>query len=79
MSPLLFVNHFPNWQLNLELERAVAAARFVEERVSRKPQHVVMVGDLDADPEAASIRLVRPSIVAWYKRLLPRRLGRANI
>lgn len=62
IGPLLFVNHFPNWQLNLEYERelqAVATARFVEQRVSRKPQQVVMVGDLDADPEAASIRFWR--------------------
>jgi endonuclease/exonuclease/phosphatase family metal-dependent hydrolase len=59
IGPLLFVNHFPNWQLNLEYERelqAATTARFAEERVSRKPQHVVMVGDLDADPEAARIR-----------------------
>lgn len=59
IGPVLFVNHFPNWQLNLAYERelqAVTTARFVEERVSCKPQQVVMVGDLDADPEAASIR-----------------------
>lgn len=58
-GPLLFVNHFPSWQLNLEYERelqAVNTARFVEERVSRKPQQVVMVGDLDADHKASSIR-----------------------
>src|SRR5690242_10306586 len=33
IGPLLFVNHFPNWQLNFEYERelqAVAAARFIE-------------------------------------------------
>lgn len=59
VGPLLFVNHFPNWQLNFERERelqAVAAARFVEGRIGQSNQQVVMVGDLDADPDAASIR-----------------------
>lgn len=59
VGPLLFVSHFPNWQLNYERERelqAVAAARFVEERIGESNQQVVMVGDLDADPTAASIR-----------------------
>jgi endonuclease/exonuclease/phosphatase family metal-dependent hydrolase len=59
MGPLLFVNHFPNWQLDFEHERelqAVAAARFLEERTKRGNPQVVMVGDLDADPGAASIR-----------------------
>jgi endonuclease/exonuclease/phosphatase family metal-dependent hydrolase len=61
IGPLLFVNHFPNWQLSFEYERelqTVAAARAVEERVSQHPQQVVLVGDLDADPEAASIRFL---------------------
>jgi endonuclease/exonuclease/phosphatase family metal-dependent hydrolase len=59
VGPLLFVNHFPNWQLSFERERemqAVAAARFIEERVGQSNQQVVMVGDLDADPDSASIR-----------------------
>jgi hypothetical protein len=59
ISPLLFVHHFPSWQLNLEYERelqAVAAARFVEERVSQNLRQVVMAGDLDEDPEGAGIR-----------------------
>ena len=59
VGPLLFVNHFPNWQLNFEYERelqAVVAARIVEERVRLRDQHVVLAGDLDADPNAASIR-----------------------
>lgn len=59
VGPLLFVNHFPNWQLNFAYERelqAVIAAKFVEEIVYQSEQHVVLVGDLDADPEAASIR-----------------------
>lgn len=59
LGQLLFVNHFPNWQLNLEYEcelQAVAAARHVEERSGHGTQNVVMVGDLDASAEAASIR-----------------------
>lgn len=58
VGPLLFVNHFPNWQLNFEYERelqAVAAARFVEATRQSK-QQVVLAGDLDADPDATSIR-----------------------
>jgi endonuclease/exonuclease/phosphatase family metal-dependent hydrolase len=61
VGPLLFVNHFPHWQLNFEYERelqAVAAARFVEERALRGSQKVVLVGDLDADPNAASVRFL---------------------
>lgn len=56
---LLFVNHFPNWQLNFEHERelqALVAARFIEERVGQSMQQVVLVGDLDADYDATSIR-----------------------
>lgn len=59
IGPLLFVNHFPNFQLNLEYERelqAVATARFVEERIGKSSQQVVVAGDFDADPEAASVR-----------------------
>ena len=59
LGPLLFVNHFPNWQLNFEHERelqALAAARFVEEQVRLHDRQVVLVGDLDADPDSASIR-----------------------
>ncbi len=61
VGPLLFVNHFPNWQLNFELERelqAVAAARFVEARVGEGTQQAILVGDMDADPGAASIRFL---------------------
>jgi endonuclease/exonuclease/phosphatase family metal-dependent hydrolase len=36
--------------------QAAAAARFVEERVGDKNAQVVLVGDLDADPDSASIR-----------------------
>jgi endonuclease/exonuclease/phosphatase family metal-dependent hydrolase len=61
LGPLLLVNHFPNWQLNFEHERelqAVACARFVEDCLGQGKQQVVLVGDLDADPDAASIRFL---------------------
>lgn len=59
IGPLLFVNHFPNWQLDYEYERelqAVVAARCIEEIVDQRSPHVVLAGDLDADPNAASMR-----------------------
>jgi endonuclease/exonuclease/phosphatase family metal-dependent hydrolase len=59
VGPILFVNHFPSWQLDLEHERelqAVAAARFIEELLGSRPMHVLLAGDLDADPGAGSIR-----------------------
>ena len=64
LGPLLAVHHKPNWQYGREYEReqqAVAAARFVEQVVGelghgqREPP-VVLLGDFDAAPEAASIR-----------------------
>lgn len=59
VGPLLFVNHFPNWQLDFAYERelqAVIVALAIEERVSQQRLHVILAGDLDADPEASSIR-----------------------
>jgi endonuclease/exonuclease/phosphatase family metal-dependent hydrolase len=58
-GPVLFVNHFPSWQLQLEHEReeqAVTAARFVEPTAIDREAHVILAGDLDAEPAAASIR-----------------------
>src|SRR5438067_4174880 len=55
----LFVNHFPSYQPAFERERelqTVAAARMIEELVASGPAHVVLAGDLDADPDSASIR-----------------------
>jgi endonuclease/exonuclease/phosphatase family metal-dependent hydrolase len=60
--PLLLVNHKPSWATDLEHEReaqAVTTARFVEKLVARTGQHVVLGGDLDAMPDAASIRFWR--------------------
>ena len=59
VGPLLFVHHKPSWQWDFELERelqAVAAARLVEELVGARNVHVVLAGDFDATPEAASVR-----------------------
>jgi endonuclease/exonuclease/phosphatase family metal-dependent hydrolase len=56
---LVFVNHFPSYQPPFELERelqTVAAERAIEEFVGSDPGHVVLAGDLDADPDSASIR-----------------------
>jgi endonuclease/exonuclease/phosphatase family metal-dependent hydrolase len=56
---LLFVNHFPSWQLTFEHERelqAVAAAGFIDELLDSRRLPVVLAGDMDADPRAASIR-----------------------
>jgi endonuclease/exonuclease/phosphatase family metal-dependent hydrolase len=57
--PLLFVNHFPSWQLDQENEReqqAVMVARRIEELRSARDLHVVVAGDMDADPSSTSIR-----------------------
>jgi endonuclease/exonuclease/phosphatase family metal-dependent hydrolase len=59
LGPFLFVHHKPNWQYGYERERelqAVAAARFVEELVAGRDLQVVLAGDFDATPDAASIR-----------------------
>jgi endonuclease/exonuclease/phosphatase family metal-dependent hydrolase len=56
---LLFVNHLPDWQLTHEVERerqTVAVARFIETLVGADRVHVVVAGDMDATPDAASIR-----------------------
>ena len=57
LGPVVVVNHKPNWAFGLERERelqAVATARFVE----RYRVPVVLLGDLDATPDAASIRFL---------------------
>jgi len=60
-GPVLLVNHFPDWQLNHEHERelqAVVVAKAIEEIISRRTMHVVLSGDLDAEPDAASVRFL---------------------
>jgi endonuclease/exonuclease/phosphatase family metal-dependent hydrolase len=60
LGPLLVVHHKPSWQLDREHEReqqAVAGARFVEELVADRPDlPVIVLGDFDAAPDAASMR-----------------------
>lgn len=58
-GPLLFANHHPNWQLDFEYERelqAVVVARFIEDLLRERSRHVIVAGDMNADPNAASIR-----------------------
>jgi endonuclease/exonuclease/phosphatase family metal-dependent hydrolase len=55
LGRIWLANHLPDWQLDHEHERelqAVAAARALADR----PGHVIVAGDLDADPEATSVR-----------------------
>ena len=65
IGTLLFVNHLPNWQLTFEHERelqTVIVGRAIEEiATARGLRHVVLAGDLDATPEAASVRFWRGS------------------
>ncbi len=59
IGPVLFVNHFPSWQLDFEHERelqAAAAAQAIEATVAGRDLPVIVAGDLDADPGASSIR-----------------------
>ena len=61
LGALLFVNHNPSWKTALEWEReqqTVKAARFIEELLKERDMRVVLAGDLDATPEAASIRFL---------------------
>ena len=63
VGPLLFVNHLPNWQLTFEHERELQTAivgRTIEEIAEERDlRHVILAGDLDATPEAASVRFWR--------------------
>jgi endonuclease/exonuclease/phosphatase family metal-dependent hydrolase len=52
-------NQLPDWRLDHEYERriqTVAAARTLERLRAHRPGHVIVAGDLDADPEAGSVR-----------------------
>jgi endonuclease/exonuclease/phosphatase family metal-dependent hydrolase len=61
-GPLLAVHHRGTFELPLEHVReqqALAVARFVEDLVADRPEvPVVLFGDLNADPDAASIRFL---------------------
>jgi endonuclease/exonuclease/phosphatase family metal-dependent hydrolase len=57
MGNVVFAHHKPTWQYGLERERealAVAAARRIDDVAG--DAHVVLAGDFDAPPDAASIR-----------------------
>jgi endonuclease/exonuclease/phosphatase family metal-dependent hydrolase len=59
VGPLLFANHNPNFELEFERERelqAVTAARAIEQLVGGRRLHVVLAGDFNAGPDAASLR-----------------------
>jgi endonuclease/exonuclease/phosphatase family metal-dependent hydrolase len=61
IGPLLFAAANPSWEMNRERERelqAVATARFLEQLAGERTAHVVLAGDFDAVPEAASIRFI---------------------
>ena len=56
---MLAVTYPSAWPLDHELERerqAVVTGRFVEELVAARPMHTVLLGDLNAPPDSASIR-----------------------
>jgi endonuclease/exonuclease/phosphatase family metal-dependent hydrolase len=62
IGPLLFVNHKPNFELALEHERglqALATASHLERLAAGRDVHVVVAGDFDATPDAASTRFWR--------------------
>ena len=59
VGPTLFAHHKPAYQVGYAYERelqAVAAARFVEERLAGRPMHVVLAGDFDDTPDSSSVR-----------------------
>ncbi|MBF6100463.1 endonuclease/exonuclease/phosphatase family protein [Nocardia cyriacigeorgica] len=59
LGTLHVAHHKPLFQFDYEHERelqAVEAARFIEEVVGDRDEHVVVVGDFDASPDSSSIR-----------------------
>jgi endonuclease/exonuclease/phosphatase family metal-dependent hydrolase len=63
LGPLFAVHHRSTFELHQEHvreEQALATARFIEDLVSDRPgMPVVLLGDLNADPDTASIRFLR--------------------
>jgi endonuclease/exonuclease/phosphatase family metal-dependent hydrolase len=58
---LLFLAANPKWEMGYERERelqALVAARFAERYAAEHEAHVILAGDFDAVPEAASIRFL---------------------
>ena len=61
LGRLVFVNHIPSWHLDFEFERevqTVAAAALVDEMLDGRAAHVILAGDLDAEPTSASVRFL---------------------
>jgi endonuclease/exonuclease/phosphatase family metal-dependent hydrolase len=59
IGELLLINHFPSWKLDMEaerLEQALHVTRAAERIMPELDRPVIIAGDLDADPDAASIR-----------------------
>jgi endonuclease/exonuclease/phosphatase family metal-dependent hydrolase len=59
VGAMLLVGMRTSWQVDFSVEReleAVAAARFVEETAAGRDLHVVLAGDMNADPDAATVR-----------------------
>jgi endonuclease/exonuclease/phosphatase family metal-dependent hydrolase len=81
LGRMLVVHHKAAYQLQLEHvreEQALATARLVEDLVSeRRDVPVVLLGDLNAGPDAASIRFLtgRQAVSRGHQRALRGRLG----
>lgn len=61
VGPLLFVNHFQSAHVAQELEReqqALLAAQAIERLIAEQDRHAILTGDLNAGPEAASVRFL---------------------
>jgi endonuclease/exonuclease/phosphatase family metal-dependent hydrolase len=62
IGPLLLATHTNSWQLEHEYERevqAVTAARALAGLTGRTGRHVLLAGDFNAPPDAASMRFWR--------------------
>jgi len=58
---LTFANHMPSWQVDFERERelqAIGAARLLDGLAPDRADHVILAGDLNVDPDAASVRFL---------------------
>lgn len=61
IGPVLVAHHKPTWPSGMEHVReqqAVASARIINELVDDGNRHVILAGDFDASPDAASIRFL---------------------
>lgn len=62
VGPLVVAHHKPSWPFPAEREReeqALIAVRWLEEHVAGRSVHVVVLGDFDATPDAASMQFWR--------------------